>query len=144
MQISIPLPFADGEYVFALPIKQIVALEAKAGPIDLVKHRLINGGWSVLDVVETIRHGLIGGGRGMVNKVDVSISDLKANLLVDTYIDGKPLAPHAITAKAVLMALYVGYEPVEGQKKSPVTEEDQESSSESTGASSSTTASPSD
>jgi len=144
MQTSITLPFGDGEYIFALPIKQIVALESKAGPIDLVKHRLINGGWSVLDIVETIRHGLIGGGKGMVNKADVTVSELKANLLVDTFIDGKPLAPHSITAKAILMALYVGYEPQDGQKKSPDEQTETADPSASTGDSSSTTASPSD
>ena len=134
MEISIPLPFGDGEYIFALPIKQIVALEAKAGPIDAVKHRLIEGGWSVLDITETLRHGLIGGGRGMVNKVDVPVTDLGANLLIDTYVDGKALARHAITAKAVLMALYVGYEPVDGQKKSGLSSEEAPNQAASTGA----------
>lgn len=144
MEISIPLPFGDGEYTFALPIKQIVALEAKAGPIDAVKHRLLHGGWSVLDITETLRHGLIGGGHGMVNKVDTPVSDLKANFLIETYVDGRALAQHAITAKAVLMALYVGYEPVDGQKKSGLNAEGAPNQDVSTGDSSSTTASRSD
>jgi hypothetical protein len=140
METSISLPFGDGEYTFALPIKQIVALEAKAGPIDGVKNRLVHGGWSVLDIVETIRHGLIGGGKGMVNKVDVPVSDLKANLMIDTYVDGKALAPHSITAKAILIALYVGYEPPKDKKKAPQRVRPMRSRSASTGASSSTTA----
>lgn len=141
MQTSITLAFADGEYLFRLPIKQIVALESKAGPIDAVKDRIVNGGFGILDVVETIRHGLIGGGKGMVNDVDVDVGELKANLLVETYIDGKPLAENAITARAIIAALYVGYAPPDAQKKSrkkPV------SRKSSTGDSSSTTASPSD
>lgn len=141
MQTSIPLAFGDGEYVFALPIKQIVALEAKAGPIDAVKHRLLFGGFGILDVVEVIRHGLIGGGKGMVNGIEAAVSELKANSLVDTYIDGKPLAEIDIIAKAIVTALYVGYTPEgEDTQKKSVTPESHESS---TGASSSTTASPS-
>lgn len=140
MQTSIPLAFGDGEYVFALPIKQIVALEAKAGPIDMVRHRLINGGFGILDVVETIRHGLIGGGRGTVNGVESTVGELKANALVDAYIDGKPLGNVAITAQAAIMALYVGYEEPDAQKKSV---KPRKSRAASTGASSSTTVSPS-
>lgn len=137
MQTSIPLAFGDGEYVFALPIKQIVALEAKAGPIDAVKQRLLFGGFGILDVVETIRHALIGGGKGMVNDTEVKVSELKANSLVATYVDGKPLAEIDIIAKAVITALYVGYAPeAEAQKKS----RPRKSQSRSTGASSSTTA----
>lgn len=141
MQTSIPLAFGDGEYTFALPIKQIVLLEAKAGPIDGVRHRLINGGFGIQDVSETIRHGLIGGGMGIVNGVEAKVSELRANILVENYIDGRPLAEVAITAKAIVMALYVGYAPAaEAQKKSA---KPRKSRSRSTGASSSTTASPS-
>lgn len=140
MQTSIPLAFGDGEYIFALPIKQIVALEAKAGPIDGVKHRLLNGGFSIQDVSETIRHGLVGGGKGMVSGVDTTVGELKANLLVDTYIDGKPLGEIAQIARAIVAALYVGYEAPAAQKK---TAKSKKSPSRSTGASSSTTASPS-
>lgn len=140
MQTSIPLAFGDGEYVFALPIKQIVALEAKAGPIDAVKHRLLNGGFSIQDVTETIRHGLIGGGKGMVSGTETTVGDLKANLLVDTYIDGKPLGEIAQIARAVVAALYVGYAVPETLKKSPKSKRNR---ARSTGASSSTTASPS-
>lgn len=141
MQTSIPLAFGDGEYTFALPIKQIVALEAKAGPIDAVKHRLLFGGFGILDVVETLRHGLIGGGKGMVNDIEIKVSELKANHLIDTYVDGKPLAEIDIIAKAVITALYVGYAPEDAapQKKSVK----RKSRSRSTGVSSSTTASPS-
>lgn len=140
MQTSIALAFGDGEYVFRLPIKQIVALESKAGPIDAVKDRVVNGGFGILDIVETIRHGLIGGGKGMVNGVETDVGDLRANLLVDTYIDGKPLGEIAITARAIIAALYVGYAPSGAQKKSP---KKPVSPKRSTGASSSTTASPS-
>lgn len=140
MQTSIPLAFGDGEYVFALPIKQIVALESKAGPIDLIRHRLLDGGFGILDITETIRHGLIGGGKGSVNGIESKVSELKANALIEAYIDGKPLADVVMTAKAIIMALYLGYEAPGAQKKSP---KRRQTRSRSTGDSSSTTASPS-
>lgn len=140
MQTAITLPFADGEYLFRLPIKRIVEIEGKAGPIDLVRHRLMSGGFSVHDVVETIRQGLIGGGKGIVNNTEIVVGDLKANSLIAGYVDDRPLADLHIIARAIIGALYVGYAPDEGQKKRPVK---RGSRRKSTGASSSTIASPS-
>ena len=139
MQTSIDLEFGDGVYIFRLPIKQIIALETKAGPIDAVRHRLMHGGFSIQDVTETIRHGLIGGGKGMVNDVEIEVGELKANQLIAAYIDGKPLASIALVAKAVIGALYVGYTPEKAQKKTT----SRKNRSRSTGDSSPTTASPS-
>ncbi|WP_066770104.1 gene transfer agent family protein [Sphingobium sp. CCH11-B1] len=141
MQTEITLPFADGEYLFRLPIKRIVEIEAKTGPIDLVKHRLMQGGWSIHDVVETIRQGLIGGARGEVNGVSVEVTALRANSLIENYVDNHALAEHHITAKAIIAALYVGYAPAqEAKKKAPVKPRSRKAS---TGASSSTTSEPS-
>lgn len=140
MQTEIALPFADGEYLFRLPIKRIVEIEAKAGPIDLVKHRLMHGGWGIHDVVETIRQGLIGGGKGEVSGVKVEVSALRANSLIENYVDGHALAEHHLTAKAIIAALYVGYAPAqEAKKKAPVKPRRPKKS---TGASSSTTSEP--
>jgi len=139
MQTSIDLEFGDGVYIFRLPIKQIVAIEQKAGPIDAVKHRLVNGGFGIRDITEVIRHGLIGGGKGFVNGVDVTVSDLKANHLIDTYVDGCPIAPNETIARAAIFALWVGYTPPEPEKKSPVMPR-RKSRARSTGGSSSTTA----
>lgn len=140
MRTEIDLAFGDGTYLFRLPIKRIVEIEAKTGPIDGVRHRLLNGGFGIQDVVEVIRQGLIGGGKGMVSGVDVNVTDLKANALIDGYVDGRPLAEIAITARAIIMALYVGYAPAadDAQKKSPAPRPRRKGS---TGASSSTTAS---
>jgi hypothetical protein len=136
MQTEIDLAFADGRYLFKLPIRRIVEIEEKAGPIDLVKHRLLHGGFSIYDVVETIRQGLIGGGRGEVNGVPVEVTALRANSLIENYVDGKALADHHITAQAIVTALYVGYAPAqEAKKKAPVKPRQRKS----TGASSSTT-----
>ena len=140
MQTEITLPFADGQYAFKLPIKRIVEIEAKSGPIDLVKHRLMNGGWSIHDVVETIRQGLIGGGKGEINGAAVEVTALRANSLVENYIDGHAIAEHHLTARAIIAALYVGYAPAQdAKKKAPV----KRSRKRSIGASSSTTAEPS-
>lgn len=142
MQTEIALPFADGEYLFRLPIKRIVEIEAKAGPIDVVKHRLMNGGWSIHDVVETLRQGIIGGGKGWVNGVAMEVTSLRANSLIDNYVDGQALAEHHLTARAIIAALYVGYAPAqEVKKKAPVKRPRR---SRSTGASSSTIAELSD
>ncbi|OGT55478.1 MAG: hypothetical protein A3E01_09220 [Gammaproteobacteria bacterium RIFCSPHIGHO2_12_FULL_63_22] len=143
MQTGISLSFADGNYHFRLPIKRIVEIEAKAGPIDLVRHRLISGGFSIHDVVETIRQGLIGGGKGEVNGIEYVVSDLKANSLIENYVEDKPLAQSHVIARAIISALYVGYEPEPAQKKSPP-QQRTGSRRKSTGASSSTTASLSD
>lgn len=141
MQTEIALPFADGEYLFKLPIKRICEIEAKSGPIDLVKHRLMAGGWSIHDVVETIRQALIGGGKGEVNGAHVEVTALRANSLIDNYIDGQAIAEHHLTAKAIIAALYVGYTPPSVKKKAPVK---RPSRKRSTSASSSTTAGRSD
>lgn len=141
MQTEIPLPFADGEYLFRLPIKRIVEIEEKAGPIDAVRHRLMNGGFSIQDVVETIRQGLIGGGKGEVNGAPVEVTTLRANSLIENYVDNGKLAEHRITARAIIVALFVGYEPAQDDKKK--VDQAGESLSASTGVSSSTTAEPS-
>ena len=140
MQTEITLPFADGAYAFRLPIRRIVEIEEKAGPIDLVKHRLLHGGWGIHDVVETIRQGLIGGGKGEVNGIAVEVTALRANSLIENYVDGHAIAEHHLTAKAIIAALYVGYAPAqEAKKKASV----KPSRKRSTGASSSTTSEPS-
>lgn len=140
MQTEIDLPFADGRYSFKLPIRRIVEIEEKTGPIDLVKHRLMHGGWSIHDVVETIRQGLIGGGKGEVNGQPIEVTALRANSLIENYVDGHAIAEHHITAKAIIAALYVGYAPAQEAKKKAQVKPRRKRS---TGASSSTTSEPS-
>ena len=55
--------FGDGPRVFALPIKQLQALQERrnAGPLALVR-TIETGNWQVEDVIDTLRLGLIGGG----------------------------------------------------------------------------------
>jgi hypothetical protein len=142
MQTALTLPFADGTYLFRLPIKRIVEIEGKAGPIDAVRHRLMNGGFSIHDVVETIRQGLIGGGKGEVDGRPVEVTALRANSLIENYVDTGKLAEHRLTARAIIVALFVGYDLAqEDKKKEEMTDGSQ---SASTGASPSTISEPLD
>src|SRR5690606_4877922 len=113
-----------------------------AGPIDAVKHRLMYGGFGIHDVVEVIRQGLIGGCKGIVSGIDVEVSPLRASSLIDNYVDGEPLGDSHVTAKAIIAALYVGYDPASAAQKKTVSKGRGRKSS--TGASSSTTADRSD
>lgn len=143
IRTDIVLPFANGRYLFKLPIRRIREVETLAGPIDLVRHRLLHGGYSIDDVIGVLQQGLIGGGKGWVNGTEVEVTTLRAESLIDNYVEGGALAEHHVTARQVIAALFVGYEPEDGQKKSGVTT-DEPSPDASTGASSSTTAEPSD
>jgi hypothetical protein len=103
---EVELTWADGTYLFALKLKQIEELQrlCNAGLGEIAQRLLVERRWRVSDIVETIRLGLIGGGMPAV----------RARELVDTYVDGHPLAdprnaanPLA-TAQAVIMAAYFG------------------------------------
>ncbi|MGK9168028.1 gene transfer agent family protein [Inquilinus limosus] len=103
---EVELTWADGTYLFALKLKQIEELQrlCGAGLGEIAQRLLVQRRWYAADVVETIRLGLIGGG----------LPAVRARELVDTYVDGRPLAdprdpanPLA-TAQAVIMAAYFG------------------------------------
>lgn len=102
---EILLKFGDGQYLFALKLKQIEELQRKcrAGLGEIVQ-RVWTSSFYVADIVETIRLGLIGGG----------IPPHKAMELIETYVDGHPLVnesdpscPYAV-ARATLGAVYFG------------------------------------
>jgi hypothetical protein len=103
---EVELAWADGTYLFALKLKQIEELQrlCNAGLGEIAQRLLVERRWRVSDVVETIRLGLVGGG----------LPAVRARELVDTYVDGRPLAdprdpanPLA-TAQAIIMAAYFG------------------------------------
>lgn len=124
---TIDLEFADGSYIFALPLPQIAELQRKAGAgIGALFARVLKGcvkiGGDVmlnpgqaefyaLDVIETVRHGLIGGGKGTVNGEEVKVDPALANKLVDTYVLGRPLSDSWSLAASILGACIVGYDP---------------------------------
>jgi len=103
---EVELKWADGVYLFALKLKQIEELQrlCGAGLGEIAQRLLVEERWKVCDIVETIRLGLIGGGT----------TTLRARELVDTYIDGRPLADprdpnnSKVTAQAIIGAVYFG------------------------------------
>lgn len=105
---EIELKWGDGTYVFALKLKQIEELQrlCGAGLGEIAQRLLVERRWRVCDIVETIRLALIGGG----------LPSVRARELVETYIDGHPLADprdpanHLMTAQAVITAAYFGVE----------------------------------
>lgn len=118
---SITLEWADAEYVFRLPIKQLIELQEKcdAGPAHILS-RLQQGAWRVEDVRETIRLGLIGGG----------LDAPKALKLTTRYVDDTPLFGNVLYAEAILSAAVLGVEdeplekkPLGAQQSDPLKEE---------------------
>ena len=124
---SIELEFADGQYLFALPLKQIDELQRKTGiGIGGLLQRVMKGCtaaegkiWGnpmlaefyALDLVETIRQGLIGGNHGVVDGSEIAVPPLLANKLIDNYVANQPLSQSWNIAAAVLGAAVMGYDP---------------------------------
>ncbi|MDB5733340.1 MAG: hypothetical protein JWQ03_3235 [Variovorax sp.] len=96
---SLTLPWADGDHTFRLAIGELRQLQEKldAGPVEIFD-RLMNRGWRLDDIRETIRLGLIGGGR----------SPAEAARLVRDYIDGRPLIENVETAQQIIAAAMIG------------------------------------
>lgn len=99
------LKWGDGDYMFALKLKQIDELQRLCDqPLGVIVQRVIDGRPSIAEIRETIRLGLIGGGTAPV----------RARELVETYVDGQPLAnprdPSCplLTAQSVLGAVWFG------------------------------------
>ena len=132
-QSSIELEFADGSYIFKLPLAQIHELQRKCAEdsgvpsgIGAIFARVLKGciqvgsevmlrpdsaEFFVTDVIETIRQALIGGGEGVVNGQPVKVTPAVANRLVQTYVLERPLAESWSVAAAILGACVVGYDP---------------------------------
>lgn len=138
MATSIELKFADGDYLFALKVPQILELQRVCGAgIFVIYGRLLKGRYVLQssglsfgapheceaylnDVLETVRLALIGGGQGRVNATDVQVTPLRARELVDTYcFPATPLKETWDLAAAILATTMEGYDEPSGQKKSP-------------------------
>lgn len=126
MQTHINLHFADGEYRFALGLAQIQELQEKCNAgIGAIYARVLQGrvagdigvghpGYAAYrheDLRETVRQGLIGGGEGLVDGQEVKVSTLRANQLVERYLEALPLKEQWDLAAAVLFAKVEGYAP---------------------------------
>jgi len=126
---TIELEFADGVYLFALPLERIDELQTKCKiGIGGLFQRLLKGcitdpltgqvignpaasEFYAVDIIETLKQGLIGGGRGSVDGVEVKVTPLIANQLIRNYVLDRPLAESWSLAVSVLVACIVGYDP---------------------------------
>lgn len=101
LSAEVVLDWADGTYMFRLPVNQLIELEEKcSAPFTVVYSRLTEGRYSVTDVRETIRLALIGGGLDPVDAVK----------LVRRYVDERPKASNLPFARAALAATLFGFE----------------------------------
>lgn len=124
---SIDLAFADGTYRFALGLAQIRELQTKCGAgLGEIYARVIQGRvpdqlaepggghpafarYTLDDLYETIRQGLIGGGQAMVDGAEVTVGPMRANELVQRYLEPLPVAQWWDLAAAILYATIEGY-----------------------------------
>lgn len=98
---EVVLDWADGTYMFRLPVNQLIELEEKcSAPFTVVYSRLTEGRYSITDVRETIRLALIGGG----------LEPTEAVKLVRRYVDERPKASNLPFARAALAATLFGFE----------------------------------
>lgn len=104
----ITLPWADGEHTFRLAVAQLLELQEKTGvgPVELVQ-RIRMHRWMVQDLRETIRLGLIGGG----------LPPAHAVVLVQRYVDERPLLESEPVALEILTAALVPPEEATGGKE---------------------------
>ena len=97
---EVELEWADGTHKFNIAkISQIFELEEKCGcGISEVFNRIRDSRWKLNDIRETIRLGLIGAGT----------EPMKALVLVQRYVDDRPLVESVQFALVILMAALVG------------------------------------
>jgi hypothetical protein len=100
------IEWAGGKHVFNLADKRVMQVIDLIGLSDgpngdtpaAVLKRFEESSYSIKDVEGVIHFGLVGGG----------MSPHDADRLLDQHVRGKPLASSAMTAFAVLMALFLG------------------------------------
>ena len=104
------LKWGDGEYLFALKLKQVEELQRQCGAgIGTIFHRFMTREMYVADIYHTIRLGLIGGGMPPTEALDK----------VNAYVDGQPIdkdddkSSPLKTAQAILLALWEGMNEIE-------------------------------
>ena len=105
--------FADGHYVFRLPIGQMEELQEKTGcgPYRLAI-KMMSGDWGTKDVSQTIRLSLIGGG----------MEPIPALKLVQRYVEpvGSNWLDHADLAQRIVWAALRGApEELPGKESEP-------------------------
>lgn len=124
---EITLEFADGEYLFRLPLVLLAELQQLRGtPVTwpdgsaglrpkafgTIWREQMTGEYDPLDCRQIVRLALIGGGRGVTAEgVDVEVSAPRAERLVATYFDPWPQQDKWDLARAILVAVAQGYVP---------------------------------
>lgn len=124
MPAEINLPFADGVYRFRLGLLQCEEIQRTAGDgIGTVYARVLQGrmggqgeeghpayaAYRIQDLRATVKQALIGGGQGRVDKSDVVVTSLRADELVEAYLDPMPLMEQWDLATKILFATVEGY-----------------------------------
>ena len=146
METSITLEFADGEYLFALGLRQINEIQnvcdmgigaVFARVARGIYHRKTESGevlfgdptqaeYRIEDLTAVIRQGLIAGGRGTVDGQPVTVDQTRANQLIDGYVlaERQPIETSWKLAYTILAGRIVGFQAPDGsdldQKKSAV------------------------
>lgn len=125
VETRVEADFADGRYVFWLPMPQVIELERIAGASILaIEERLRagigqedgggvvflgGGGATVREIREVIRLGLIGGNEGCASGEVREVGPLVARDLVDAYVyPNRPLVEGAALAWRILNAAIFG------------------------------------
>ncbi|MBJ7319340.1 MAG: gene transfer agent family protein [Brevundimonas sp.] len=95
------IQWSGGEHKFSLPMHDEWPLRHGLNdPYPRLK-RILDGEWTVIDVVEVVRAGLIGGRA-------FKAADPALTLMVRDHVEKRPLAEGAALAKAILMAAVFG------------------------------------
>lgn len=139
------LPFADGEYRFALLLPQELELEKVCGFTDAAGNQrrkgmlelysdviagmgvrdgeivvdVFNGRASAFDCREIVRLALVGGAKAVIADEEKAISPVRARQLVETYIDPAPLVERWKLAGKILRAAVEGYDPPKKDEPAP-------------------------
>lgn len=137
-ETHIDLDFGDGRYRFWLPMARIVEVERLCGDKSLltIHDELGNamgmdretgvpmfaggGQGRIRDIYEVIRCGAVGGNARLDGETEAKVSPLDAKRLVDTYVDGRPIAETLPVAWSILEAAING---VRLKKKAEADEE---------------------
>lgn len=130
MRTSLELECFDGTYSFRLTMAGIIAIETKcdagigeifartgAGRYNYGDQGIgapLEGKYRYGELVEIIRQALIGGGSGYSDGQPVKVDAVKANHLINIYINAdkdNPVSKAWDMAFAILVACVEGYEP---------------------------------
>lgn len=117
--------FADGEYVFWLPLIRVTELERVTGAsmlaieerlrpaigrdIDEQFHFTGGGAATVKEIREVIRLALVGGNEGVVDCEKIEVGPLTAKALVESYVyPARPLGESVVLAWRILHGAIFG------------------------------------